>query len=207
MLSLDALQKIDGAEDRPPAVAGEFEKMPAPQPLFLSDGGRIAAEAAGLGLEAEQLQQILEAAHAEILSAPGKSRVASGQAPPDAPQAERIEAGNQHLPFGNQHALDLAQDLVRVVRKLQRVRKRDQVDAAARQGQMMRIAEQRRRRGRIVHKAQRHAIGAQAVALRQADLHGVVAKDVGHHLVEASLFPLEDVPPLRGQQPLVATGN
>ena len=43
--------------------------------------------------------------------------------------------------------------------------------------------------------AMRHAIAAQALQLRQAQLQGVVAKDIGHRLVKALLLPFQEIVP------------
>ena len=41
----------------------------------------------------------------------------------------------------------------------------------------------------------RHAIAAQPLKLRQAQLDGVIAKDIGHRLVTALLLPFQEVVP------------
>ena len=49
--------------------------------------------------------------------------------------------------------------------------------------------------------------GAQAVELRQPQLHGVEAEGVGHVLIQALLFPLEEHPARRGLQPMTQLYN
>ena len=122
------------------------------------------------------------------------------QALAQAPQAGRVEADDHDPAFGHQHALDLAQRLVRVARQLQRVRQHHQVEAlaagtaarrsrnAARPARRRGVARRRpapasRRLGRVVvvrHPAMRHAVGAQRVEFRQAELQRMEAEHVGH---------------------------
>ena len=48
----------------------------------------------------------------------------------------------------------------------------------------------------------RHAIGAQGIERRQAELQSVKSEQIGHRLVEMTLFPREQVLTCRGRQPL-----
>ena len=48
----------------------------------------------------------------------------------------------------------------------------------------------------------RHAVGAQGVELRQAELQRVKSEQIRHRLVEMALFPGEQVLTCRGPEPL-----
>ena len=48
----------------------------------------------------------------------------------------------------------------------------------------------------------RHAVGAQRIELRQAELQRVEAEQVGHGRVEMALFPFEQVLPAGVSQPM-----
>jgi len=69
------------------------------------------------------------AQQADELRIPGRAVAVESERLAHAPQRRGVEAGNDHLPLGHQHALDLAQHVVRVVVALQNVRKYHQVDA------------------------------------------------------------------------------
>ena len=56
-------------------------------------------------------------------------------------QRERIEARDDDLPFGADHAIRLAQHEVRIVGELERVRQHDQVDRVLRERQPVRIGD------------------------------------------------------------------
>ena len=58
--------------------------------------------------------------------------------------ATRVEARDHDLPLGHQHALGLAQHLVRVVGELEHVRQHDQVDALRGERQLQRVGGERR---------------------------------------------------------------
>ena len=85
------------------------------------------------------------------------------------------------------------------------------VEAGAVEGQRVEVELQRHRsarraagfgrppfrRGALVarHPAVRHAVAAQRIGLRQAELQRVEAEQVGHGLVQVLLFPVEQVAP------------
>jgi hypothetical protein len=186
VLALDRLHDIHGAGDRPPAVAGGVHELEAAQPFFLRHGRRIAAEGARLHLEAEQREPVLQARHAEIGAAPGRQRLAPRQLAPRAPQAEGIEAGDDDVALGHQHALHFAQHLVRIGVELQRVRHHHEVDAVGGKGQVVQVGAHFRHAvvaPVVAAKAQRHAVGAQEVVGGQGQLHRVEPKDVGHQQI------------------------
>jgi hypothetical protein len=101
------------------------------------------------------------------------------------------------LPFGHQHALDFSQRAVRVARQLERVRQHDEIEAAF--GKRQRIAMRKHGRGARGmagverHPAVRHAVGAQGIELRQADLQRMKTEDVADHAVELRLLPGQQV--------------
>ena len=57
------------------------------------------------------------------------------QAVPQAPGTERAEPANEYLAFAAEHAIHLAEDLVRVLRVLERMRQQHGLDRAARDRQ------------------------------------------------------------------------
>lgn len=101
----------------------------------------------------------------------------------------------------HQHTLHLAQDLVRIRGKLQHVRQHDQVDAVAGEGQMLGIGVDLRRTANATPEAEGNPAGAQILDVRQPDLQRVEAEDVGRHLIDARLFPVQHVTALRRFQP------
>ena len=210
MLPLDRLYDVYGTGNRPPAVAGAVHELEATQPLFLGHRRRVAAEGAGLHLEAEQREPVLQARHAEVGAAPGRQRLAPRQLPSGTPQAEGIEAGDDHVTFGHQHAFHLAQDLMRIGIELQGVRHHYQIDAVGGERQIMQVGTHFR--GAVIApvvaaEAQRHPVGAQEVVGRQRQLHGIEAENVGDQEVVLLLLPIEHILAGWRLQPVFETLN
>src|SRR5689334_16612287 len=109
---------IERAEHGPPALAGAIHPVEPLQPAFGAHGRKIAAEAAGLDLEAQQPKPVAQAAVADELAFRGQeeARAATRHQEPaqpshalaQPPEARRIEADDDEAAFGHQHALDLA---------------------------------------------------------------------------------------------------
>jgi hypothetical protein len=51
-------------------------------------------------------------------------------------------------------------------------------------------------------RAQRHAVGAQEIVLRQADLQRVETENVGDGRIDLPAFPIQHVTPERGDEPV-----
>ena len=183
--------------DRPPAVAGLLHEREALQPARLTDRRRIAAEAPAVQLEAEQLQPVAQPQEADEVAAPGVIGPLAPEPALEAPQAERVEAGDHDLPLGHEHPLGLAQDLVRVLAELEHVRQHDEVHALRRERQMARIGGDAAAGLGARAEAVRDAAGAEEVDRRQTDLRRVEAEDVFHGAVELGALPLEDIGALR----------
>ena len=133
-------------------------------------------------------------------------------------------------PFGHQHALDLAQRQVRVARQLQRMRQHHQVEAVVRERARRRsrnaaprrlegqaavlavIGRRHRQRLRCVHRvaghpAVRHAVGAQALAVRAGR---AAARGSRRHRPPPGrecLFPVQQALARRGSQPVAQLYN
>ncbi len=91
--------------------------------------------------------------------------------------------------------------------KFEHVRHDDQIDAVRGKGKLAQIAEH-------IDPAmigdclpQRNAVLRQQGVLRQADLQGVVAKDVDDLRINAATLPSHYVAPLRRLQPGFEAGN
>ena len=112
---------------------------------------------------------------------------------PQPPERQRIEAGDDQLAFGHQHALGLAQHEVRIGGGFERMRQHDQVHALVRERQLHRIGG---KRGAVLERereAERNAVGAQEIDLVQAHLHRAVAEHVLGREVELGQLPVEHV--------------
>ena len=100
------------------------------------------------------------------------------------------------MPLGHQHALHLAQHLMRIGVELQRVRHHHKIDAVGCKGQIMQVGAHFRSAGIapvVAAKAQRHAVGAQEIVGGQRKLHGIEAENVGDQQVVLLLFPVEHI--------------
>ncbi|KAF4516695.1 hypothetical protein B566_EDAN003445 [Ephemera danica] len=86
---------------------------------------REAAEAATVDLETEQFQPVLEAGRRQVTAIPGKI-AATPDSGVEAPEGVGVEAGHQELALGDEDALDLAQNLVRVRLKFENMRQDDE---------------------------------------------------------------------------------
>ncbi|KAF1858516.1 hypothetical protein Lal_00015033 [Lupinus albus] len=175
------MDDVHGPEVRPPALPRPFDEGEAVEPL-----------------------RVFQAGHRDELSR-GRQVVAARDPPhplAHAPQAGRVEAADDHLPFRDQHAFDFAQYLVRLGRELEHVRQHDEVQALRRERQFGEVERDGdllagggidqfvgRRRARGGLPFVRHPVGGQRVDLGHADLHRIEAEDVGGQLVQAGLLP------------------
>src|SRR5215470_15174278 len=200
--ALDRPHDVQPAADRPPPVPGLLHEGEALQPDRLTEGRRIAPEPTAVQLEPEQLQPVPEPEQADEFSAP---RVLA-PLPPDpaleTPEAQRIEAGDHDLPFGHQHSLGLAQDLVRILAELEDVWQGDEVDALRRERQVSRVGDYGATRFVTCGEAKGDAVGAQKVERRQPDLQRLEAEHVLDRAIELRALPFEEVRALRGLEPL-----
>ena len=106
------------------------------------------------------------------------------------------------MPSGHQHALDLAQHLVRVGVALEHVRQRHQVDALRRERQLQRVGGERGARLEGEREAERDAVLSQKVDFGQADLYCPETEHVINRAVKLGQLPAEDVGALgRGKPP------
>src|SRR5262245_32185940 len=200
--ALDRPHDVQPAADRPPPVPGLLHEGEALQPDRLAEGRRIAPEPTAVQLEPEELQPVPEPQQADELSAPRVLGPPPAEPALETPEAQRIEAGDHDLPFGHQHSLGFAQDLVRILAELEDVRKDDEVDALRSERQVSRVCDHRATRFLTGGEAKRDAVGAQKVERRQADLQRLEAEHVLDRAVELRTLPLEDVRALRGLEPL-----
>ena len=176
--ALDRDQQIDGAEYRPPALHRAIDPAAARQPLVGSQRRTIATELPRLDFEAEQAQPVAQPAVGdEFAGGRQEQALAACEADPaqqpaaalaQPPHAGRIEADDDHLAFGHQHPLDLAQRQMRIAREFERMRQQHQIETAAVERQARRIRSAERWR-RPASPARRQARRAGSVAsLRSA---------------------------------------
>jgi hypothetical protein len=111
-------------------------------------------------------------------------------------------------PFGNQDALDFAQNLVRIVVEFEGMRHHHQVDAVALRKGVRRRSQRTStfpdspaswRRGMRFCSSRSNCGSPSWIAL--------IAEKVGNHRIDVRLFPGHDVAPLRALQPDVEAGN
>src|SRR5882762_10308535 len=76
-IALDRSNDVDGAADRPPAVARLLHEAEALEPPPLGERRGVAAEATACQLEAEQREPILEPQQTDEPPAPGNLRARS----------------------------------------------------------------------------------------------------------------------------------
>ncbi len=193
-------QEIDAAGDRPPAVAGLLEEREPAQPLLLRERWHVAVEAAADDIEAEQRQPVLQAIERDEVAVPGRRRAAA-EIPTHAEQRERIEARDDDLALGADHAPRLAQHQVRIAREFERVRHDDQVERILGERQRMRICDDVGRRVVIERPARCDAALREESMLGQADLQRAETEDVGHGQIEIRLLALPQVHARRRREP------
>src|SRR5258708_11846234 len=93
-VALDRANHIDGAADRPPAVARLLHEAEALEPAPLRKGRGVTAEAPTSELEAEQRKPVLQPQQADEPPAPGNLPSLAAERRPRAPQRPGIESGN-----------------------------------------------------------------------------------------------------------------
>ena len=174
--------------------------MEALNPFFLRKGRGIAIETAAGDLEAEQRQPVLEPVERDEVAGP-RHRLLAAEVALDAEQAEGIEAGDDELAFGANDAMNLAQQLMRLVGEFQHVRQDDQIDAVLGERKPVRIGQDLCRLFQVHRHARRDARSAQERIFRHADLQRMVAEDIGERPVEIRLFALEQIASQRGREP------
>ena len=226
MHPLDGHDEIHGAQHGPGARPKFVHPGEALEPLAATHGRPVAAELRRLDLEAQQPQPVAQAPVGDEFRHAGHEAPAPAHALPPArtqlaqpPQAQRMQAADDHAPLGHEHALDLAQRHMRVRAALERVRQQHEVQALRGERQGCRIGEQRRPRagqmplGRCCHAllpqrqpTVRHAVAAQPVELRQPQLQAVVAEHIGHGGIEALLLPGQQVAAGSAVEPVKAAG-
>ena len=87
------------------------------------------------------------------------------------------------------------------------MRQNDEIDAGIGKRQKVRINQQpcpgicfttpdtsgQQRLLRGTTQAERHAVGAQKIMLRQTQLHGIKAENISHQMIVTRLLPVEDI--------------
>ncbi len=201
--ALDRLQQVHGAPDRPPAVARGLHEAEAPAQLRVLEGRRVADEAPGGDVESEEREPVLHAQERHEAPVPRErvARRAHGAAQP--PQAPRVEADDDEASLGHHHAVDLAQDAVRLLGEFQHVRQQHEVDRLRGERQLVAFrVEVGAGGGRDAH-AMRDPARAQEIRRGHAELQRVEAEDVRRHVVEVRLLLLEQVLPERRGEPVL----
>jgi len=129
--------------------------------------------------------------------------VPARQALTRAPQRDRIESGDHQLSIGDQDALDLAQDLVRVIVEFENMRHDHQIDTVGCKREFVEVATHVGPTRFTDGLAQRNTVVRQQIELRQAQLQGVVAEQVDDDRVDLVLLPSHDVASLRCVEPVI----
>src|SRR5690606_41198320 len=199
---LDGADAVDGAADRPPAVARRLHEARALEPSLAAARWPVTAVAATLELEAEELEPVAQARQRDHLALPRKERAQQprGDGTANPPQADRIEPGEHHPALGPKHTVHLAQELVGIAGELDDVRQGHQVPRLVAERQLAVVLEQhggadhaalpgRGGGARQSVEAARHAVVAQGVEFRQGELERDIAEQVGHRMVVAGLLP------------------
>ncbi len=119
-----------------------------------------------------------------------------------AEKAERVEPGNDDLAFGAHRAVDLAQQLVRVARELERVRENDQVERVLGEREPKRVGENLRGPLRCDGPSRGDPALRKERVRRESDLNGLKTEDVGDGPIEPRLFALMEVATQRCRQPI-----
>src|SRR5690606_29211130 len=104
---LDGADAVDGAADRPPAVARRLHEARALEPSLAAARWPVTAVAATLELEAEELEPVAQARQRDHLALPRKERAQQprGDGTANPPQADRIEPGEHHPALGPKHTV------------------------------------------------------------------------------------------------------
>ena len=105
-----------------------------------------------------------------------------------AEEREGVEARNQYLAFGADDAVDLAQELMRLVGELERMGQHDEINAVLGEWQPVWIGQHLRGVLEIDGEASRDSGAKQERAFGQPDLQRVEAEDVGERGIEVSLL-------------------
>src|SRR5712691_689729 len=201
-IALDRSNDVDGAADRPPAVARLLHEAGALEPPSLGERRGVAAEATARQLEAEQREPILEPQQADEPPAPGNLPPLPAERARRTPQRQGIESGNDDAALGPQDALGLAQERVRLSAEFQHVRQGQQVDALRRERQLHRLGTQTAAWLEPGADLERDARLAQEVQARKSELHRVVAEHVLDRRIELPALPGEDVAALGSLEPI-----
>src|SRR2546425_1052021 len=130
--ALGRAEEVHTARDGPPAVSRLLEEFAALEPFVLRERRHIRVEPSSRHLEAQQCEPILEPIKRNEVAVPGHALLAAEIAL-RAEQAEWIEPRDEDLTLWPDHAIDFAQQLMRLVGEFERVRKHDQVDAVFRE--------------------------------------------------------------------------
>ena len=108
-------------------LAQPVQKIKTRQPFFGLYRRLVATEAPAAQVEGQQFEPILDPQHADEFCIPRRAaRTRKHLA--HTPQADRIEARDNQLPFGPQHTLGLAQDLVGFLGEFEQVRQQQQIE-------------------------------------------------------------------------------
>ena len=153
-------------------------------------------------LQFQQRQPVLDARQVNEAAVPrvGAARAIEQSAQP--PQAARIEAQDDGMPFRHQHALHFAQDLVRIGAEFEHVRQHQQIDAVAGKRQVGKFGAQINiavRRDATVHG---NTVGAQKIVFGQAELQRIEAEHIGDRVVDVFKLAREHVTAERRSEPL-----
>ena len=139
------------------------------------------------------------------MPAPGHLAAPTQKQAPQAPQAKRIEADDQHPPFRDQHPLGLAQHLVWVDRKIQGVRQHHQVDGIGLQRQLLAGSQQAHalaagqiQQTTLAHRAVSQRLEAVTEVLH---LHQMVTEHAFAQTVNQFTFCLQQALTTRGAKP------
>ena len=130
---------VDGATNWPPSIPSFFKKLGARKPLVACNQWSVATVAAGLNFETEKLAPVFQAGQPNKMLVGRERRLAtqSTDGLANSPQADRIKPDNNRAAVGTQHPINFAQDLMRVICKLQHMGQYNQIGALGRYGQLL----------------------------------------------------------------------
>ena len=122
---------VHGTETRPPPVSHAVHEIQLVPPAGILQGQLIGQHAGPDDVDSQQGQPVLHPPGPVVLAAgpgqrPDVAEPGAGGEAVQSPEADPVEAGDDHAPFRNQYLVDFAQHSVRIVTEVQRMGHHDE---------------------------------------------------------------------------------
>jgi len=145
--SLDRREQVDRSENGPPAIARPLHERETFQPFRAVKRRSVTPVQYLFDRQPQQFQPVPQTSNGDHLRGLGQPLASDQPAGrlTQAPEAHGIEARHDQPALGSQYTVDFAQDLVRLVGKLEHMGQHHQIERLGGKWKMAEVVDQKRR--------------------------------------------------------------